>query len=388
MVDFKHKKKKIGAQSLKQEKVGAAHLEPNQQNDTECLEAIPEERSLLAEGKISKKSIRKAIGGQLVDFSPSFVRKISPLSLLNAEYLRAAYRLWRRDPSGKELWSASLRFFQSLWRSKVPLEWQPALASLPESVSTPTDWTKLTCHAHAFHGDFLTRITAAIEEFPEEVSWIVTVPRGTMQRAGEHLGKFQNCRVVEVENYGRNFGALFAIFDEVKDGNFLIHVHSKKSTHIPRARSEKWSASLFEGLLGREKIDAALRVMQANHDVHLYYPTAEKILSRRSYDWSSNADFAKPLLMKLGYPLVNHRFPFPAGGMFLSSPWLLGEIRNLKLGASDFPAEPLPIDGSIAHAVERLIGYVPHYLGLKHLTLSMGGVLSFDTSYVDFDPGY
>ena len=365
-----------------------AHLEPDRQNGTQWLEAVHEARLLFSESKITKVGIRKSIGDQLVDFSPSPAKEISILSPLKADYLREAFKLIRRDPSGKELWLASQRFFESLSRSKEALEWQPASASLPEAVTTPPDWTKLTCHVHAFHADFLARITQAIDEFPKEVSWIITVPKGTRERTEQKVGKFENCRVLEVENAGRNFGALFAILNDVRDGNFLLHVHSKKSKHMPKFRSEKWSTALFEGLLNRERIDAALRIMQENEDVPLYYPTAEKVLSRTSYNWSNNANFAKSLIMKLGYSFVDARFPYPAGGMFMCSPWLLQQLRNLNLTLRDFPAEPIPVDGSIAHALERIVGYVPHYLGLKHLTLSMGGVMSFDTSYIDFDSGY
>jgi lipopolysaccharide biosynthesis protein len=154
---------------------------------------------------------------------------------------------------------------------------------------------------------------------------------------------------------------------------------------MTKKRALEWASTLKRGLLDPEQVRKALGILQEDERFALYYPTAERVLSTRGYSWTSNGVFAKQMLARLGVPWIDGRFPYPAGAMFIANPWLTGMLRKLDLSPDDFPKEPFPVDGSIAHALERIIGYVPHYLGLKHLTLSMEGDLSSDVSYIDFD---
>jgi lipopolysaccharide biosynthesis protein len=154
---------------------------------------------------------------------------------------------------------------------------------------------------------------------------------------------------------------------------------------MTKARALLWASTLKRGLLDPDLAGKALGILQENASIPLYYPTAERVLSTAGYGWTTNGTFAKQMLSRLGIPWIDSRFPYPAGAMFIASPWLIEILRELDLSPEDFPAEPLPVDGSLAHALERIIGYVPHYLGLRHLTLSMDGELSTDVSYIEFD---
>jgi lipopolysaccharide biosynthesis protein len=227
-----------------------------------------------------------------------------------------------------------------------------------------------------------------VTEFPESVQWVITVPKGSESSMGRVFAKLPNCKVIAVANRGRNFGALIEILEHVQDDQFLLHVHSKKSPHMDELRRDQWRSALFEGLLSRSHVRDAMAIMQTHSDVGIYYPTAEKVISPLSYSWNANSDFARPLLAKLGVPFLQIRFPYPAGGMFIATPWLVEKLRELSLDERDFPNEPLPIDGSVAHALERILGFLPFHSGKRHLTLSMEGEFSFDTSFIEHPSGY
>jgi lipopolysaccharide biosynthesis protein len=50
---------------------------------------------------------------------------------------------------------------------------------------------------------------------------------------------------------------------------------------------------------------------------------------------------------------------------FFAMPTAISEILALGLNESDIPNEPLPYDGTVLHALERLVGLVPKAAGLS-----------------------
>jgi lipopolysaccharide biosynthesis protein len=71
-----------------------------------------------------------------------------------------------------------------------------------------------------------------------------------------------------------------------------------------------------------------------------------------------NQELIDSLAAKLGLDYAGDYFTFIAGSMFWFKPSAIAPILNLNLGVGDFPQELGQIDGTLAHALERLIGLV------------------------------
>jgi lipopolysaccharide biosynthesis protein len=67
-------------------------------------------------------------------------------------------------------------------------------------------------------------------------------------------------------------------------------------------------------------------------------------------------------------------FDFPVGTMFWARTAALKPLFNLKLGWSDYPEEPLPNDGTILHALERLLPFVAQHAGYRLAVTHVPGV--------------
>jgi lipopolysaccharide biosynthesis protein len=85
--------------------------------------------------------------------------------------------------------------------------------------------------------------------------------------------------------------------------------------------------------------------------------------------WDENLEIAEALAtrMKLRQPLPMH-FDFPIGTMFWARPAALKPLTRLNLRDADFPPEPLPIDGTLLHTLERVIPFAAAEAGFEYAT--------------------
>jgi lipopolysaccharide biosynthesis protein len=67
-------------------------------------------------------------------------------------------------------------------------------------------------------------------------------------------------------------------------------------------------------------------------------------------------------------------FDFPVGTMFWTRPAAIQPLLDLGLRWEDYPREPAPIDGTILHAIERLLPIVARQTGFRYVTTHIPGV--------------
>jgi lipopolysaccharide biosynthesis protein len=71
--------------------------------------------------------------------------------------------------------------------------------------------------------------------------------------------------------------------------------------------------------------------------------------------------------MELRVPLPPS-IDFPVGTMFWARPEALAPLLRLGLSWDEYPPEPLPIDGTMLHALERLLPLVAEESGYHYAT--------------------
>ena len=92
-------------------------------------------------------------------------------------------------------------------------------------------------------------------------------------------------------------------------------------------------------------------------------------------DWDHNREIAEHLAKRMGLadplpPFLN----FPIGAMFWARPQALEPLLALGLNWSDYPDEPLAIDGTILHAIERLLPFAARHAGYRYATTHIPGI--------------
>ena len=166
-----------------------------------------------------------------------------------------------------------------------------------------------------------------------------------------------------VPNRGRNIGALLSAYDvSVLDGfDVLGHFHGKRSPQFDLSVGNTWRNFLWESLVGGEHamIDVIVQAFAADTRLGLVFAEDPGL-----NDWDDNRALAEGFASRMGLrlPLPNH-FDFPIGTMFWIRPQALRPLLNLSLSWDDYPSEPVPIDGTSLHALERLIPFSASHAG-------------------------
>jgi glycosyltransferase involved in cell wall biosynthesis len=177
-----------------------------------------------------------------------------------------------------------------------------------------------------------------------------------------------------VPNRGRDFGPLLTAFAEevVRHYDVIGHVHGKRSAAVGAAIGETWREFLWQNLLGdlHPMMDVIVQRFTEDEKLGLVFPSDPHLC-----DWDNNRGIAEDLAKRVGIKeTLPPFFEFPVGTMFWARVDALRPLFDLQLGWDDYPEEPLPFDGTIMHALERLLPFVARHAGYRFATTYIPGV--------------
>ncbi len=231
-------------------------------------------------------------------------------------------------------------------------------------------------HVHAFYIDLLDDIVARLGSEGPPCDLFVSVAsdaEGAQARRLFETYRRGACDVRVVPNSGRNIGPFLTTFGaRLCSYDVIGHVHTKHSRVLGGRKFVRgWREYLLENLLGGEhpSADAILGCFAEDPQLGIVYPDDPHLL-----DWGPNRDFADGLARRMGIASLPDPPPsFPVGTMFWARPAALAPLLDLGLDWSEYPAEPLPYDGSMLHAIERLLPIVVAHTGYRRAAVHVPG---------------
>lgn len=163
-----------------------------------------------------------------------------------------------------------------------------------------------------------------------------------------------NIQIKVVENRGRDIAPKLITFREVYDRyDYVLHAHTKRSPH--NSALADWRTYLLKTLLGSPQIvssifDAFSRNLQLGMVAPQHFtPLSEAI------NWGSNFPRAAGIARKMQLDLQpDATLDFPSGSMFWARSAAFRSLLDLDLRLDEFDDEEGQLDGTLAHAVERL----------------------------------
>lgn len=239
------------------------------------------------------------------------------------------------------------------WRYEVIEPTESELVSpLPKNV-------RVALHVHVYYPDLLQELLGRLALNAVLPDLFVSVPnRGVEAETRSLLESYQG-RVVDVAvvpNRGRDIGPFLTAFGKTLLENYDLvgHLHTKKTKDVVDATMvDVWRSFLLENMLGGQNrmADIILGRMMADPSIGMVFPDDPNAVR-----WDKNKPYAEKLAERLGLSELPEHFLFPVGSMFWARVEALRPCFELDLQWMDYPSEPLPYDGSMLHALERLFG--------------------------------
>ncbi|WP_165362751.1 rhamnan synthesis F family protein [Promicromonospora panici] len=238
----------------------------------------------------------------------------------------------------------------------------------------PSAGLKVALHLHLFYADLAEDALAMLMDSGISADLFVSCGSElSAQQLGVQFRRYRRGTVTirTVPNTGRDIGPFVTEFGkELLEGGYDVigHLHGKRSTDI--GTGDAWRRFLWGNLLGGPEVWSAVEHgFAADGSLGLMFSEDRNVVG-----WSRNKVFGEELRERLGVVRELPAVPvFPLGTMFWARPEAVRPLLESGLTWDDFPPEPLPYDGSMLHAIERLLPTICEESGYRWTTIHVPG---------------
>ncbi len=256
------------------------------------------------------------------------------------------------------------------WLQQVITPRRNALKTVPNNV-------RVAIHIHVFYPALLGEMVERMMLNRVRPNLFISVPNERVRQTVEkelHNYSGQVAGIQIVPNRGRDIGPFLTAFGKeiVANYDMVGHLHTKVSADVKDSSVGKiWYQFLLENLLGGQKgamADTIIASMIADPSIGLVFPDDPNVVG-----WGGNRDYAETLAKKLSIKKLTENFNFPVGTMFWARVSALRPLIDLGLGWDDYPEEPLSYDGTLLHAIERILPFLVTESNLRNVVTHIPG---------------
>lgn len=238
---------------------------------------------------------------------------------------------------------------------------------------------------HMFYPDLADEFASQLAAMPMPYTLLVSVvdeqAKDLVVRKFRELPHLAALQVRVVPNRGRDLAPFMVTFrDEILALDVVCHVHTKKSLYTGSEQGA-WRRYLVSSLFGsRQRVAWILGTFAANPRLGIVYPESHTAVPLWAHTWLSNKDMGRDLARRLGLATECDTYiDFTAGSMFWARVDALRPLYNLGLTLADFPEETRQTDGTLHHALERLLVQAARHEDLLAGILPADGQLALST---------
>ena len=185
------------------------------------------------------------------------------------------------------------------------------------------------------------------------------------------LAYFPKAWVMAVPNKGRDILPFMTLVNAGAFAGYraVAKLHTKKSPH--RADGDLWRRHLIEGILPETGLAEKLDAFAANADAAFWVADGQHYTGQEW--WGSNLERTRQVLARSEVRMPEGALSFPAGSIYWIKPLMISMLRSLNLHADLFETETAQVDGTLAHAVERVLGFLAMAAGQRVIQASQIG---------------
>ena len=272
----------------------------------------------------------------------------------------------------KKLKKASVNFFylsfssyKKIGKEKAPLP-QPCTYRMHVKTSTKENPQVLAVVIHAFYFDIFIHILEKTASISTPYTLYITTHQGIAQEVSSHMKSLGLDAHIEVyNNKGRDVLPFLKIIDLIKTNGHqvILKLHTKKSPHKAFGGGRIWCDNMVDQLLEKRIAGEAIKNF-------ITYPTLGLIApSNHLYPlWLKggiNMTKVEELAKKIDHQGDIGQLSFVGGTMFYARVNIFNPLLKLDIKDTDFEEEPIPLDGTLAHVIERAFALAVDKEGLE-----------------------
>ncbi|CAI8975506.1 rhamnan synthesis F family protein [Pseudomonas serboccidentalis] len=235
--------------------------------------------------------------------------------------------------------------------------WVHEVLTPASTISTELSNTRIALHVHVFYADLFEQILDCLSVNTVRPDLFLSAPSESVKAELEALSHKYPGKVIAIEvvpNKGRDIGPFLSAFNRrhLREYEIIGHLHTKKSKDQSNPEvGSVWYDFLLENLLGKSNpmADVITSKLVSDPRIGMVFADDPHIVC-----WGKNRPYAEELQARLALNPLPENIVFPVGTMFWARTESLRSLDALELSWSDYPDEPLPYDGSMLHALERL----------------------------------
>ena len=244
-----------------------------------------------------------------------------------------------------------------------------------ESASFPDRMNiRLGLHIHLFYIDLHIDFLERLKDFPYPFDLFITISDRIYEKSlyayfsPEVIPFLKQVTVIPVQNRGRDVAPWLIEMKNIHtEYDIFGHMHTKKNTAI--GFGHEWRNYLLDNLIERNAVIDILNLFFTDTNLGIVYPPMYKdvygAIASAGDSPFQELDLIKKYLSKIELPDINNynEIHFSVGTMFWYRPHALKKMFYDNLSYDDFSQEPVGINGTLAHAIERLPSYVANNAG-------------------------
>lgn len=236
-------------------------------------------------------------------------------------------------------------------------------AEAPERL--PTTNPKIAVALHLHYPDLWPEFEALLEAADRQFQLFLTLTRPDPALVQRVRARFPDAEVTVYENRGRDIGPFIQLLREgrLDPYDLICKLHGKKSGQSgPRmVLGEIWRlASTFDLIGSRGVVDRILAEFERSRETQMIGSSRFRlpnVWKEEQAAWGENRATILNLLETMGMP-SSSRLDFFAGTMFWVRRSALEPLIRLDLPLAAFPEEASQQDGTLQHALERVLGMI------------------------------
>lgn len=238
------------------------------------------------------------------------------------------------------------------------------------------DYAEVAIVAHIYYEDTVQKYLKYLKNVPDEIAeYLISSNENTLKKLREFALNKKNVQVIEKKNRGRDVSALVISSREIfYKYSYVCFVHDKKAkVESNQEMVEFWIKNLWGNTLqSKGYIEEILKLFTDYPNIGLLTPPEPYFFMQQSDFWrieyERTVELAKEL--NLTNTIIDKNYPpITIGTVFWCKTCIMKKLFDKDWKLEDFVEEPMPGDGTISHAVERIFAYMAQDAGSETATV-------------------